>query len=69
MMFFSCNLSSVNPLEYVSMNNQEWEVRPDVINVNSKELVFYTFSIKTNICSGSQSPISTGKDKYAYIEF
>ena len=28
MMLFSCNLSSVNPLECVSLNNQECKVRP-----------------------------------------
>ena len=39
MMFFG-SLSSVNPLEYVSMNNQECKVRPEIINVNSKEPVF-----------------------------
>ena len=40
MMFFGCNLSSVNPLECVSMNNQECKVRPEIINVNSKGPVF-----------------------------
>ena len=35
MMFFGCNLSSVNPLEWVSMNNQECKVRPEIVNVNS----------------------------------
>ena len=40
MILFSCNLSSVNPLEWVSMNNQECEVRPEIVNVNSNEPVF-----------------------------
>ena len=53
MMFFGCNLSSVNPLECVSMNNQECKVRPEIVNVNSKEPVFFPFSIKTSKCSGS----------------
>ena len=50
MMFFSCNLSSVNPLECVSMNNQECKVRPEIVNVNSNEPLFYPFSIKTSKC-------------------
>ena len=29
MMFFSCNVSNVNPLKYVSMNNQECKIRPE----------------------------------------
>ena len=58
MMFFGCNLSSVNPLECVSMNNQECKVRPETVNVNSNERVFYLFSIKTSKCSGSCNNIN-----------
>ena len=39
MMFFGCNLLSVNPLECVSMNNQMCKVRPEIVNVNSNEPV------------------------------
>ena len=47
-------LSSVNPLSAtllscISMNNQACKVRPEIINVNSDEPVFYPFSIKTSI--------------------
>ena len=45
MMFFGCSLSSVNPLECVSMNNQECKVRPEIVNANSYEPVFFPFSI------------------------
>ena len=58
MMFFDCNLSSVNPLQCVSMNNQECKVRPGIVNVNRNELVFYPFSIKTSKCSGSCNNIN-----------
>ena len=58
MVFFGCNLSSVNPLECVSMNNQECKVRPKVVNVNSDETVFYSFSIKTSKRSGSCNNIN-----------
>ena len=58
MMLFGCNLSSVNPLECVSMNNQECKVRPDIVNVNSNEPVFYPFSIKTSKYSGSCNNIN-----------
>ena len=64
MMFFGCNLSSVNPLECVSMNNQECKVRPEIVNVNSDEPVFYPFSIKTSIYSGNCNNIS---DPYAKL--
>ena len=52
-MFFGCNLSSVNPLECVSMNNQECKLRPETVNANSDEPVFFPFSIKTSQCSSS----------------
>ena len=58
MMFFRSNLSSVNPLECVSMNNQEYKVKPEIVNVNSNEPVFYPFSIKTSKCSGSCNNIN-----------
>ena len=38
MVFFG-TLSSVNPLECVSMNNPECKVRPEIVNVNSKESI------------------------------
>ena len=41
------SLPRVNPLEYISMNNQECKVRPEIADVNSNNLIFYPFSIKT----------------------
>ena len=46
-------LSYVNPLSTnqvtcISMSNQECKVRPEIINVNTDEPVFYPFSIKTS---------------------
>ena len=58
MMFFRCNLSTVNPIECVSMNNQECKVRPEIVNVNSNEPIFYPFSIRTSKCSGSCNNIN-----------
>ena len=43
MMFFGCNLSSVDPLECVSMNKQECKVRQEIVNVNGDEPVFFSF--------------------------
>ena len=56
------SFTSVNPLSYISMNNQECKVRPQIVNVNSDEPVFYHFSIKTSKCSGSCNNIN---DPYA----
>ena len=40
-------LTSVNSLNCISMTNKECKVRPEIVNVNSNEPVFYPFSIKT----------------------
>ena len=63
-MFFSCNLSNVIPLECVSMNNPECKVRPQIFNVISNEPVFYPFSIKTSKCNGSCNNVN---DPYAKL--
>ena len=61
LMYFG-NLSSVNSLEWVSMKNQECKVRPEIIDINSNNPIFYPFSIKTNKCSDNCNNIS---DTYA----
>ena len=40
------NLSYVNSLECILVNNQECKARSKIIDVNSNELVFYPYSIK-----------------------
>ena len=58
------NLSNVNSLECISMKNQESKVRPEIININSNNPIFYPFSVKINICSGNCNNIN---DPYAKI--
>ena len=53
---------STNQLSCISTNNQECNVRPEIINVNSDEPVFCPFSIKTSKCSSSCNSIN---DPYA----
>ena len=55
---FLSTLTSINLLSCISMNNQECKVRPQIVNVNSKEPVFFPFSIKTSKCSGSCNNIN-----------
>ena len=56
--FFSFNVFNVNSLECVSMNNQECKIRPEIININTNEPVFYPYSIKINKCKGSCNTIN-----------
>ena len=61
---FLSSLASTTSLSCISMNNQACKVRPEIINVNSNEPVFYAFSIKRSKCSGSCNNIN---DPYAKI--
>ena len=63
MMFFS-SLSSVNPLECMLMKSQECKVRPEIVNNNSNNPIFYPLSIKANKCSGNCNNIN---DPYTRI--
>ena len=47
------SFTNANSLSCISMNNQECKTRPQVVNVNGDEPVFFPFSIKTSKCSGS----------------
>ena len=40
------------------MKDQECKIRPQVINVNSNNPIFYPFSIKTSKCSGNCNNIN-----------
>ena len=44
------------------MNNQECKIRPEIININCNEPLFYPYNIKVNKCSGSYNNIN---DPYA----
>ena len=57
-MIFFGYLSNANPLECISIKNQECKVRPEIINVNSNNPIFYPFSNKVNKCSGNCNNIN-----------
>ena len=61
---FLSSLVSTTPLSCISMNNQACKVRPEIVNVNSNEPVFYSFSVKISKCNGSCNNIN---DSYAKI--
>ena len=61
---FLSNLVSTTALSCISMNNQACKAKPEIINVNSNNPVFYPFSIKRNKCSGNCNNIN---DPYAKI--
>ena len=42
----------------ISMKNEEGKVRPQIVNINGDDPVFFPFSIKTSKCSGSCNNIN-----------
>ena len=46
------NALNETSLNCILMKNQECKTRPEVININSNNPIFYPFSIKINKCSG-----------------
>ena len=53
MYFFSCNVLKAVPVKCVSIINQECRIRPEIINIDSNEPIYYPYSIKVNKCSDS----------------
>ena len=51
-------IKNTNALDCVSMKNHECKVRPEIININSNNPMFYLFSIKVNKCNGNCNNIN-----------
>ena len=52
------SFTNLNSLSCISTNNQECKTRPQIVNVNGDEPVFFPFSIKTSKCIGSCNNIN-----------
>ena len=56
--------SKASSLSWISMNNQACKARPEIVNVNTNNPIFYPFSIKISKCSVNGNNIN---DPYARI--
>ena len=63
MMLFN-SLLNLNPLECISLKNQECKIRPETVNINSNNPIFYPFNVKINKCSGNCNNVN---DPYTRI--
>ena len=45
-------------LSFISMDNQKCKVRPQIVDANSEESMFFPFSIKTSKCDGSWNSVN-----------
>ena len=52
------DFTNVSSLSCISMNNQEFKTRPQVVNVNGDEPAFFPFSIEASKCSSSCNNIN-----------
>ena len=55
-------INASSSLNCISMKNQECKTRPQVVNINSNNPIFYPFTIKISKCSGNCNNIN---DPYA----
>ena len=55
---FLLTLTSINMLSCISMSNQKCKVRPQIVDANSEESMFFPFSIKTSKCGGSCNSVN-----------
>ena len=55
---FLSTLKSVNILIFISLNKQECNVRPQIVNANNEETVFFPFSIEVSKWDGSCNNIN-----------
>ena len=56
--------SITGALKCLSINNQEWKVRPKIVDISSNNPILYLFSVKINRCSSDFNSII---DPYAKI--
>ena len=52
------SFTNARSLSCISMINQEHKTRPQIVNVNSNNSIFYPFSIKISKCSGNCNNIN-----------
>ena len=52
------NFTNKSSLSCISVNDQACKARPEIVNVNSNNPIFYPFSIKTSKCSDNCNNIN-----------
>ena len=69
MSFYRTSSFIFNKRKFVELyfNGQECKVRPQIVNVNSDEPVFYPSSIKTSKSSGSCNNINDPYAKFVFL--
>ena len=61
---FLSTLTGINSLSCISMNNQECKVKPQIVNVNGDDAVFFPYSVKASKCSGTCNNVNNPLAKF-----
>ena len=61
---FSYNILNASSLKCVLINNQDYKIKSEIINISTNEPMFYPYSITINKCKGSCNTIN---DPYAKL--
>ena len=65
---FLLTFMGVNLLSCISLKNQECKVRPQIVNLNGDDPMFFPFSIKTSKCCGSSNNINNLHAKLCVLD-
>ena len=63
----SSNFTNASSLNCISIKNRECKTRPQVINVNSNNPIFYPFGIKTSKCSANCNILTIRMQKCVFL--
>ena len=61
------NFTDANSLTCISMNNQACKARPQIVNVNSNNPIFYPFNIETSKCSSNLIALMINMQKFVFL--
>ena len=65
---FLWTLTSANLLSCISMKSQECKVKPQIVNVNGDDPMFFSDSVKTSKCNGSCNTINNPLAKMCVLD-
>ena len=65
---FLLTFTGINLLSCISLKNQECKVRPQIVNLNGDDPMFFPFSIKTSKCRGSSNNINNLHAKLCVLD-
>ena len=66
--FIELSVTNANPLNYVSMSDQECNLRPAIMTININERLFYPYSVLVNKYFGNWNDINNPNAKLCILD-